>query len=540
MRQPHRINGDAPPEGFVIDNLASGTLPPGAVLLNDDERSLTEKALGALQYGAANRLAGYGSTLRAVGEEELGESLRQTALSIAPQDYTPASADFFEPREDDKGFLGYGWSYLPRMTVESLPGLVADLGAGAATGGLGFIASNAAANLGPNLDARMENQGEGAKPSLSDYGAATAATLGEAALSRIGLNSALIGVAKGAGMQAVKQIPGQVAKAGAYDAVAGAAGNAINQVGRTAGTEEGFLIDPHELVGSAASSGAIGSTVRATRGIGDAVNAVRYHDVDPGSAARVVEHLDKVGGATDAQSARRALGYVQDQLGSLKSQRKAEAVKALKAHDRDTHDLRSEIVAAEVQLEQGYSPRERIEALREKIGDTEEGQRLIEALEDLGTLNKLKARGIIRDESFSGGLTSSHFADRHLNPANTFRSPTQAVALGGFGLASLGAASELAQLGVSPMTAVQALAAKGALYGTLRSVDEITGSRNPVQEFTSRFRTTKAAQRKLRGREAVAYLEGFAARLAQQMAETADAGKAAGHRAKWRNQGTKQ
>jgi hypothetical protein len=502
----NRANGGELPEGFVIDSYASDELPPGGVLNDDNERSISQKLIAALQYGAANRLAGYGSTLNTIGEEELGDTLKSTATSIAPKDYKPASADFFDPTEPDKGFLGYGWSYLPRMTVESLPGLVADLGVGAATGGAGFVVSNAAANFGPNLETRMEHQAHGAEPSLSDYGAATAATIAEAALSRVGLNNALSTVAKGAGAQALKQVPEQVAKAGAVDALAGAAGNTINQAGRTAGTEDGLSIDPHELIGSAASSGALGSTVRATRGIGDAVNAVRYSDVDPTSAARVVDHFDKVGEPTDAQSARRALGYVQDQLGSVHARSKAEALKALKSDGRDTYDLRSEIGAAEVELDQGYTPQHRIDALHERIGDTEEGLRLIQALQDLSTLNKLMSKGIIREDTFSGGVSSSNIAERHFNPANTFKSPVQTTALSGLGLASLGGISELAQIGLSPMTLLQAVAAKGALYGGLRGVDAIAGSRNPVHEFTSRFRGLDKVQRGRRGRDAVEFL----------------------------------
>jgi hypothetical protein len=106
-------------------------------------------------------------------------------------------------------------------------------------------------------------------------------------------------------------------------------------------------------------------------------------------------------------------------------------------------------------------------------------------------------------------------------------------------LAALSEVPELVNYGLSPTTLLQVLAAKGALYGTLRGVDEVTGSRNPVQEFKNRFRAEKNAQGKLRSHEAVAFLEDFAERLAQQRASLATTGKAAGHRAKWKNRSKK-
>jgi hypothetical protein len=218
----------------------------------------------ALQYGSGQAAAGLGRTAVRLGEltgidmaKTGGEALETLGKGLLPQGYKPASADFFDPQGSDKGLGGFGWRHLPRTVIESAPGLAMDIGAGAATGGGGFLASNAARSFGPAVDERVRNNG-GREASGSDYALAGASSALNAYLNKVGMNPALTGVTKGAGMAALAQIPGQIAKAGAVDAATGVAGNVIDQAAVTAGTDKGLSLDAHQALGSGLASGATG------------------------------------------------------------------------------------------------------------------------------------------------------------------------------------------------------------------------------------------------------------------------------------------
>ncbi|MGO4526806.1 hypothetical protein AB4097_18330 [Microvirga sp. 2MCAF35] len=511
-------NNDARlPQGFVLDELPEGAvllndddnptqlpqgfkldeLPKGAVLLDDedpmDRLGPWQKAGKALQYGTANAAVGLGRTAHWIGEatgadsiESIGDTVTDLGRSIAPENYRPASADFFAPKDKDRGVGGFGWSALPRTILEGSPGLAADLAAGALTGGTGFVVSNAARNFGPAMDARLEHQGQGHEASLADYGIAGTSALAQAALGRLGLNPALSGVTKGAGAQVLTQIPGQIAKATGAEAAAGAAGSVIDQAAITAGTERGLDISPHEVLGSAALSGGTGGAVRTMRGVGDATNAYRFRAVDPDSGARLASRLESA--EIDPKTPKDAFDTVEAAQQVIKRDAALAKARAL-SDDGSNRDVRGLVDAAEATLDQGHRvSSERLQQLRERLGDSEEGQRLVDALEDHSNLNLLKSKGRYEDGYFAGGVSSKPLVEDTINPASWLKDRTKRTLGGATAALTLAEAPIALKVGLAPAALGKVLAAQGAAYGTARAVDALTGSRNPTRQFIERFR----------------------------------------------------
>jgi len=487
------------PQGFVLDEL-----PEGAVLLDDkpqadpmDKLSAWEKTGRALQYGSANAVVGLGRTAHWLGEatgidtvKSVGDDVVDMGRAIAPENYRSASGDFFNPSEENKGLGGFDWSALPRTILEGAPGLAMDVAAGALTGGTGFVASNAARNFGPALDARMGNQEPGHKATLADYGIAGTSALAQAALNRVGLNPALTSVTKGAGLSALSQIPAHVAKAAGAEAAAGAVGTAIDEVGISAGTERGLDINLRDVVGSAALSGATGGAVRALRGVGDGVNAYRYSDIDPDSGARLASRLETV--EIDPSSPKGAFDTVEAAQQVIKRDAALAKARAL-GDDNSNRDVRGLVENAEAALDQGHRvSSERLQQLRERLGDSEDGQRLVDALEDHSNLNLLKSKGRYEEGYFAGGISSKPLIEDTINPASWLRDRTKRTLGGATAALTLAEAPIALKVGLAPAALAKVLAAQGAAYGSARAVDAVTGSRNPTRQFIERFRRDDA------------------------------------------------
>lgn len=475
----------------ILDSLAQyhdeadrGFKPPDGAL---------ETSRKALQFGAAQAAVGLGRTAHWAGEasgidlaKDVGDTITGFGKSIAPADYKPASADFFDPKFRDKGLGGFGWSHLPRTVLESVPGLLMDIGAGAATGGAGFVASNAARTFGPTMDARIENNG-GKPAEASDYAIAAGSAGLQAYLNKVGINPALNSFTKGAGLAAVSQIPGQVAKAGAVDAAAGAAGNVVEQAGLTVGTDKGLTVDPHQIAGAAAASGAMGGAVRGVKGIGDVTNAVRFKDIDPEVGSRLANRFDRLGIATDTPDrAFHAIRAAEDTLTSEATRARKDLFMQLGRKDSDKHQ--SLISDVEVSLDLGHvlGPHW-IERLHAELGSGKLAQNYIAKIEERSALNDVKLMGRMDENYFAGGLSSSRFAEETLNPASWLRSPTKQAIGSAATIASLGSEAAMATQLLHPVALMKGLAAQTAAYGALRGVDALTGSRNPAHELRKRL-----------------------------------------------------
>jgi hypothetical protein len=510
------------PEGFVLDKDENDAqiegLPPGFTVDVDpmDEMGGLEKTRKALQYGAANALTGVGRTAEWAGLNKVGPSITNFGKDMAPEGYRPASADFFDPQEKDKGIGGYSWSHLPRAVLEGAPGMAVDLGAGAIgtavagpAGGAGaFMASNAARGFGPNMDARMANQAPGAAPTATDYAVGAGNTALQAYLSKLGIKGGL-GIAgaaedvvKGAGMKAIGQLPGQIAKAGAINAADGAAQSVIDQTARTAGTEHGLDVSAHEALGTAAQSGVTGAAVRAARAPGDVVNAARFADVDADAAGRVVNRFDKIDtDPKDASSAYKAVSEVRKNIATeirnTLTQYKKDAKAAGEEVDLDTRNLVDTTIG---RLKDGHTLNDgEIEAIAQRIGDRPEGGQLTSLLQEHHELNKLTSKGRFEhpnndnpDGYFAGGISSTRPVENVLNPVNVLRKAVSSGFAGGAAAAGLAGLPLIGQLGITGATAAKVAVAQAGAYGGLRGVDRVLGLRNPTQEFITRFRADEA------------------------------------------------
>lgn len=468
---------------------------------SQDSQGVLEKSAKALQYGGAQAAVGLGRTAHWLGEasgidiaKSAGQVLTDVGKGMAPEGYRPAHADFMDPKASDRGMGGYGWGYLPRMILEGTPGLVMDIGAGALAGPGGFMASNASRGFGPAIDARVENNG-GREASGSDYAIAAGSSALQAYLNRLGLSPALSGVTKGAGMGAIAQIPGQVAKAAAVDAASGGVGAVVDRAAVTAGTDKGLTIDPHEALGSAAASGATAGALRTLRGVGDVTNAIRYADMDPAVAGRLATRIERLGIEPDGpEQAYKAVKIAEDTLSSERSRAKNDYVTNVGREGRSKAEPLMD--SAQAILGQGGKlTDDHFADLREALSDNPHGQRYLSAIEEHNALNDLKTKGRFEDGYFAGGLSGSAFAEDSVNPASWFRNPTKRAI--GTTAAMIGMGTELEAIRslAAPVAAAKMLALQGAAYGGVRALDGITGSRNPVREFTGRFGRSGSQER---------------------------------------------
>lgn len=466
----------------ILDTITSSPAKPKPQAPGADD-GILEKGRKALQYGAANRAIGYGATARNLG---MGENwLEKAGKANLPENYKSASADFFDPQGGDKGIGGYGWGYLPRMLLESTPGLLMDLGAGVATGGAGFLASNAASSFGGNVDARVENNG-GKAAGATDYAAAAGISGLGAYLNRLGItgaggaaNSAL----KGAGLEAAKRVPGVLASSAAKEGLTEGAQNIVEQAGQTAGTDKGLNVDIHQTGGAAIAGGAMGAGLRATTLPGDAVNAVRQAGTDQDSNIRVAERLKGLdNGITDSGEQFRALKTVQSNIDTSVGVAKTKANWLIKEAGAE-----EAVANARATLKTGEQlTSDQLGVLKEALGGHADGVKLLEDLTDFNTLNRIKQSGTVdkTTESFDGGIIGK--MGNILDPKRMGKT-LFGKAAGGFSAASALELPFAAQAGITFPAIAKFLAAQSALYAGAKGVDKVMGNSNPVATFRDQF-----------------------------------------------------
>jgi hypothetical protein len=277
----------------------------------------------ALKHGASEGLRGLGETLEQYGATNVGPALKKTAADIAPQNYEPASEQVMNPKPDDVTInpgkyvqpaaklaqkvkvsptlqaLGtvarwlvpdkeYGLRELPRAAVEGAPGMATDVAASVGGGVLGGppgaiaapIATYTARNAGDRIAARAANNGRtDASPTDVALGTLTAGAEGAINALPAGRLAAPARIA-GTGLRGVGEAFGNAGKTAAVAAGAGGASNLTEQVGTTAGTDQGLKVDPTQVTSAALQGGATGallSTPRLARR--DIPEAVRFREM---------------------------------------------------------------------------------------------------------------------------------------------------------------------------------------------------------------------------------------------------------------------
>lgn len=446
----------------------------------------------ALQHGVAAQVDGYGNTARAAGATDVGKGVNSIGAGLAPKNYETAS--------DKVGLNPKTWGNVPQAIVESAPGLATDIAAGGAgglagsifgpigtaVGGLGgFGASFAARQFGNNVKDRVKTNDptkDIEDATSNDMKIAGLSTAGEAALNRVGLGKALSSVPKGAGLSAVAQIPGQIAKSAGAEAVGGAAGNVVNQIGRTAGTEQGLSIDPNEVGSAGVLGGAAGAAVRGARAPKDLSQASRLSgfQADPDSTARVVGKLgESEGGVSSPKDAFRAVDNIQRDLIEQRKTAQSSAKEFL--NSQDSH---RELVQKNIKrLEEGQLLTSReMNKLEAALGQHADTAPLLDNIRDQNTVNRLKRLGNFdeKSETFGGGLQNTAIG-RMTNPLKL-----KSLGAGGIAEAAMALAPKVVGGAVGLPTGAIAGAGVAANLG-MRGIDAMRGTKNPTAELVNRF-----------------------------------------------------
>lgn len=470
------------------------------------DKGIIEKAAGALQYGAANELQGISRTAARTGHDDAGANLQGAAGAVAPHDYDPASNHLtWNPKT---------WGYAPRALLESSPGMATDLtagelgaaggaalgsavpivgtAAGGVLGGLGgFGASYFARNYGANLDSRMENQPKGAEPSAADKAIAGGSTLAEGALNKLGLGGAIGGTVTGAGVKALAKVPLAVLGRGAAEGAAGATGDVINQVGRTAGTQEGLNVNPEEVANVGTLAGMTGAGLRAARGAGDVTNAVRFKDMDQEAASRFAGRMsDTEVNPKSGQKAYEAVDKARSRLDTDIDTFKSDGLAPLRG-DNDALSLVNGVIK-DLKSNKTVTTDD-LNAVKAHLADTQEGQQLHDLLAERQAANQLTDKGVFKKDGddpkgyFAGGVTASQLGRSVINPLGLVKNRAAQLMAGTGVSAGIAGLPIAAQLATHASTAGYLLGGQLGLYGGLRAADSALGLRNPAKEFMNRF-----------------------------------------------------
>ena len=442
------------------------------------DRSFTS----AFQQGLDAPLENMATTARMLGAEGTADTL--SGLTEAPQNYESAAGRFINPQEGDFTIGGYAPGFLPRAAVEQagqMAGSLATRAGGAAVGSMfgpkGTVAGALAGpalfefvqQLGPIAAERARNNGR-AEPAWEDWTAAAGAA---------GVSGALnaLGVSGGRGASFLNKTM--------REGVTETSQSVVEQTGSTAGTEAGLQIDPRQAIGE----GIIGGT---TAGGFDVAGRVVNKGTriftgagqvsDPEAAASLAQRLDGIIKANDinvndldkrsTKGARQAVDLAHSQLGADMRELIDELKVKLKVDRLDPAETVAKKVLAEAGVAEARTKTKSIvgqqefTATEDLVGDTAEGQRLLQLFRESNELTNLHNSGYV------GGL--SQFTDQlspfASNVGYTARSaaelPTRMLATG---------------VGATFNPAIPA--AQAAAVGTGRAVDALTGRRSRVGRY---------------------------------------------------------
>ena len=436
----------------------------------------------AFQQGLDAPLENMATTARMLGAEGTADTL--SGLTTAPQNYESAAERFINPQEGDFTVGGFAPGYLPRAAVEQagqFAGSLATRTGGAAVGSMfgpkGTVAGALAGpalfefvqQLGPIAAQRAQNNGR-TEPAWEDWTAAA----GAAGVSGL-LNT--IGVSGGSGASFLNKT--------LREGVTEAAQSVTEQTGSTAGTDVGLQIDPKQAVGEGIIGGttaggfdvagrAINKGTRIFTGAGEVSDAEAAADLSQRLAGIVAANNLNVNDVkkTSTKGARQAVDLAHSQLGADMRQLIADLKVKLKVDRLDPAETVADKVLAEAGTAEARTKTKSIvgqqefDATERLVGDTAEGQKLLQLFRESNELTELHNNGYI------GGL--SQFTDQlspfASNVGYTARSAAELPAR----LLATGAGATLNPL----IPAAQATA-----VGAGRTVDALTGRRSRVGRY---------------------------------------------------------
>ncbi len=474
------------------------------------QRGIIDTLTAPLRYGASQAARGYQSTLHETGNDDAGAGVVGAAgAMIAPESYTPS---------DVAGKLKGGryWDAvkdIPKAVAESVPGMAPDIAAGMAGAGIGaavggpFAPITAAVGgvLGAGTSYAARNYGNDARSSARARGAddnselttgdkvraLLASSIG-GITSRVGLGALGTPVKAGAGTMASQLIP-QIGRGAAIDTATNVAQEAANQaiIHRE--------LDPSKLAAAAMTGAATGVGLRGIAAIKDVNASSKFADSNlkeanplandllgvvgsPHKAGNPADSYYRVDKVADQYStaADKALG-----VASIK-----ERLKVLKENNENDNTA-STITDVQSDIAKGRKlNQDQLDLIDRRLGDVNPGgPSITDIFKRQAELNDLKTKGNwdTAAKTFTGGVSSTPFAQNYLNPAGH----TGRYASAGAGLYALtgGTLPGLSALHavVDPMSAIAVPAGQAATFAGLHVMDRLTGSRNPVKLYTNRF-----------------------------------------------------
>lgn len=472
----------------------------------NSQSSVDKSYSSALQEGVANAGEGVGKTIKQVGRsidsqgtEGFGKSIEEASGAIKPRNYRKGMDEFLNPTDSEKGFMGYGWSGIPRAAVENAPVLAA----GAVTRNP-YVAAGlyGLTSLGGNVESRMANNGKDPnkdKASPTDLAAAGATTAAEAIIGGVGVGKITKPI-QGGVLEAAKRL----GTAAATEATAGAAQDVVGQVGNSAGTDKGVQWDPNQTLGAGLSQGVAGAGVRVPATIRSINGAIANRGISDAnmSGEKLANRLQAIAeteglNLSDPRDAAKALEVSRKQL----EEQRNEAFKSVKdilktdPNSNDSAVLQNLIDKAsitEIKKRNGHSEptgEDAIARINDLIGHKGEGQILVDTLNQINAHKKLQAQGKDFNGKFVGGSAGATGLER-LNPKDLLSKlgllGTGAVGAGGAALATVPTVQTAAAVAALPKVAAVAAAPLATYYGS-RALDAALGNRSPVERFVNRF-----------------------------------------------------
>ena len=442
----------------------------------------------AFMSGIDAPLENIAATAGALGFDKTAQTL--SGLTEAPENYESASNRFINPEEGDNTLFGYGIDYLPRAFVEqlgqyggSLASRVAGAGIGTAVAGpAGGVAGAVAApalfefvqQLGPVALERAKNNNR-EEPTWDDW---------TAAASTAGLSGALnaLGVRSGGLLNSILK-----------EGVTEATQSAVTQTGESLGTEAGLDVNPREAIGEGILGGTAAggvktgtavatAPVKATRaavnlvsgggGVRDVRAAADFARDVQAMADEAAHDLNDVD-PTSTSGAKMALDDVHADYAETMKGLATKLKERLNYKDTDDNAVTIDKIIGKTALRKGRNKAKNIvnkkdfKILRKLVGDTEEGQNLLNVLAKSNELTRTYDKGL------KGGV--SRVTDI-FNPLESNAGYSNTRNLIGAMATLGGGAAAVGTLGAS-------IPAQAALVGAGRGIDALTGRRSRVAKF---------------------------------------------------------
>jgi hypothetical protein len=298
----------------------------------------------------------------------------------------------------------------------------------------------------------------------------------------------------------------QFGKNVALEAGVGAGQDVIGQLGTSVGTEKGASLDPNQVLGNALTQGLTASALKAPALARNAATALELRGVNNEQnqatyAANLLKQVQESNPGLDINNTKDT-GTILNKALALNSERINDSMSRVKKMMEESNlqhatteldglrqNADSLAIVKDAKKKTGMPVGdEAVNHIERMVGGTAEGQMLVSSLRAQSALKALNAQGRQVGDHFIGGIAARlPFLEKaaHSKLASL-------VGMGGAAGAALLHQAPIFQGAVAsfianPLPALGVAAVPAGLYGGARAIDALTGSRNPVNRFASRF-----------------------------------------------------